>query len=78
MQQKGEHTWNIVFEYHCCPKCGYIIESRENFQYRLDGMYQKDLKCPRCKNQFNLTKPRKSSFGPLIGEPQPPEMEWNE
>jgi rubredoxin len=76
--QKGEHTWDMIIQYHRCPKCGHIIESREDFEYRLGGIYQKDLECPNCKNLFTLTKPRKPSFGPLIGDPQPTEMEWND
>jgi hypothetical protein len=77
MPQQGEHTWDLVCEYHRCPQCGYIIESRESFQYRA-GLYKKDLECPRCKKLFTLTKPRKPSFAPLIGDPQPVEVEWND
>lgn len=55
MRQKGTHTWEIVIHYHRCLKCGWIIESREDFDYRL-GRYQKDLVCPRCQYAFSITK----------------------
>jgi uncharacterized C2H2 Zn-finger protein len=76
MSQKGEHTWDLVIQYHRCPVCGYITESRENYTYRMGGKYQKDLECPRCHHLFTLTKLRKPSFGPLIGDPQPKEVSW--
>ena len=75
MGQAGEHTWDIIVHYHRCPECGYIIESRQEFTYRL-GKYQKELACERCQHNFQVTKPSKPSFGPLIGEPQPIETEW--
>lgn len=78
MSQRGEHTWDRILQYHRCSNCGYILESRENYQYRLGGIYQKELECPRCGQKFTLTKPRKPSFGPLIGDPQPIEVEWND
>lgn len=78
MTQKGEHTWDLVLQYHRCPVCGFIIESREDYQYRMGGVYQKDLECPRCKHRFTLTKPRKPTFGPLIGDPQPAEVDWKD
>ena len=33
MSQKGQHTWDLVLQYHRCPRCGWIIESQEDFQY---------------------------------------------
>ncbi len=76
MTQKGLHTWDLVLQYHRCPRCGYIIESRADFIYRL-GSWVKDVHCERCGNAFEVTKVRKPSFGPLIGDPQPYEMDWN-
>jgi hypothetical protein len=76
MTQKGEHTWDLIYHYHRCPKCGFIIESREDFHYQLGG-WTKDLQCDRCHENFTVTKSRKPSFGPLIGDPQPVEMEWH-
>lgn len=75
MTQKGSHTWDLILQYHRCPRCGYIIESRVDFNYRL-GSWIKDLECTRCQYHFTETKARKPSFGPLIGDPQPIEMTW--
>lgn len=75
MTQAGEHTWDIITQYHRCPKCGNIIESREDFHNRL-GKLVKEITCDRCGNHFLLTKQRRPSFGPLIGSPQPPEITW--
>jgi len=60
VMQKGSHTWEIILYYHRCPKCGFIFESREDYQYRL-GLYQKDLECPKCHHQYTVTK--NASFG---------------
>ncbi len=75
MKQKGEHTWPLYVRYHQCPKCGAIIENREEYQYVL-GHYQKELDCPRCHNHFTLFEKSRPTFGPLIGDPQPPEFNW--
>lgn len=77
MSQKGTHTWDLILQYHQCPKCGYIIESRKGYDYRL-GKYQKDLECERCHHIFTVTKNTKPTFGPLIGEAQPVEVDWKE
>jgi len=76
MSQQGIHTWDIVIEYFQCPRCGYILESRERYEYRL-GKYQKSIECERCHHEFVVTKQTQPSFGPLLGEPSPHEMEWN-
>ena len=56
MTQKGIHTWDLVLKYHECPQCGNIIESRQD--YYLEGKkYVKQLVCPRCQNEFRVTKP---------------------
>lgn len=77
MSHKGTHTWDLVLEYHRCPKCGYILESRESYHQRL-GVYVKELECDRCKNKFTIEKKTHPTFGPLIGDPQPIEMEWRD
>ena len=76
MGQKGEHTWDLILHYHRCPQCSFIIESRVDFEY-LDGKYRKELSCDRCQHRFVVMKTVKPSFGPLIGEPQPKEMDWS-
>lgn len=75
MSQKGTHTWDMVIDYHACPSCGFIIESREKYEYK-HKKYQKDLECNRCHHHFTVTKPSHVSFGPLLGEPQPVEWDW--
>ena len=75
MTQRGIHTWDLVIEYLRCPQCGYILENRDKYQYRL-GKYQKDLECPRCKHLFTVTKKARSAIGPLLGEPEPVEILW--
>lgn len=75
MTQKGEHTWDLYLRYHRCPNCGFIIETRKDFENRF-GKYIKELICTRCHHKFTLTKREKPAFGPLIGEPQPIEFDW--
>lgn len=75
MSQKGEHTWDLYQSYHACPKCGYIMESREDYENRF-GKYVKELTCKRCHDRFTLTKEQKPTFGPFTGDPQPIEMDW--
>lgn len=76
MSQRGTHTWDLIIHYHRCPACGYIIESRQDYQYRF-GKYQKDIICRRCQSSFTLTKPVRPHFGPLIGPSQPAEVDWD-
>lgn len=76
MAQKGSHTWDLHLQYHRCPKCGYILESRSDFENRF-GKYIKELICNRCQHHFTLTKEVKPTFGPLTGNPQPVEFDWN-
>ena len=75
MTQKGEHTWDLIVHYHRCPKCGNIIESRDDYEYRL-GKYQKDLICEKCSHAFTETKKARRSLGPLFGEGDRPEFTW--
>lgn len=76
MNRSGTHTWNLYTRYHACPECGFIIESRQDFEQRLTT-YEKDLECPRCHHEFTLLKKTKPTFGPLTGEPQPVEFDWS-
>lgn len=75
MTQKGEHTWDMVIDYKRCPKCGFINEDRQEFQYVM-GTWLKEITCERCGNAFEVKDERKLTFGPLIGRPQPPEITW--
>lgn len=75
MTQKGEHTWDLIIDYQHCPKCGYIVESRTDYHY-LMGSWVKEIDCERCRNTWSVKKKMKPTFGPLIGTPQPPEIEW--
>lgn len=75
MRQKGTHTFDIFLTYHRCPKCGYIFESREDYQYRM-GKYEKDLTCPNCGHFYTLTREGRPSIGPFFGEAPKPEFDW--
>lgn len=75
MTQKGTHTWDLILQYHLCPACGHIIESRQDYQYKA-GAWTKSVECDKCSHHFTVTKKQKLTFGPLIGEPQPPEVTW--
>lgn len=66
-QQHGNHTWDIIIEYIQCPKCGLILESRDKYEERLN-LFQKDLTCSRCAHLFTVTKSKRPSFGPLLGD----------
>jgi len=76
MTQNGTHTWNLYLHYHRCPKCGYIIESRQDFEDRF-GKYVKDIVCDRCYHRFTLNKNITPTLGPFTGDPQPVEFDWN-
>lgn len=66
IRKKGSHTWDLHVHYYKCPKCGVILENREDYQYRL-GKYEKDLECPQCHHQFTVRKRARPTFGPLFG-----------
>ena len=76
MPQKGTHTWDLILHYHRCPKCGFILESREDFKYQA-GKYIKEVECSRCKNHYVVTRSLKPTFGPIIGHPEPKEWDWS-
>ncbi len=65
IRKKGSHTWDITVNYHRCPKCGAIQESREDYQNRF-GKYFKDLKCLRCHKTFTIQKRARHTFGPFF------------
>jgi ssDNA-binding Zn-finger/Zn-ribbon topoisomerase 1 len=55
MTKRGTHTWDIVVDYHSCPKCNHIIENREKYILR-NNQLEKDLTCPKCGHQWTETK----------------------
>lgn len=65
MREKGTHTCDLFLEYCRCPDCGYVIESRKDYENRL-GKYEKDLECDRCHHRFRVTKQLKPIFGPFF------------
>lgn len=75
MTQKGSHTWDLYVRYHRCPKCGFILESRQDFENRF-GKHVKDLSCPRCNFRFTLYRQERPTFGPFTGDQQPADFEW--
>lgn len=77
MSQKGPHTWDMVIDYLECPNCGRILENRQSYEYH-SGQYVKHVKCDYCGNSFTVTKDKNSAFGPLLGDPQPIEVDWEE
>lgn len=56
------HTWDIVVDYHQCPKCGFINESRVAYKHN-----KKEVICGRCNEKFTLTKEHTTTFGPIFG-----------
>jgi uncharacterized C2H2 Zn-finger protein len=65
-QRHGNHTWDLVLHYDCCPKCGYVFENREKFERRFTVL-EKELACPRCFHTYKMTKKPRAAFGPLLG-----------
>lgn len=77
MTQKGEHTWDLIQEFHRCPACGFIVESRDDYEYR-NMKYEKELKCPRCQREFMAVKAVKPKLGSLLGQEDHVEVDWSE
>ncbi len=71
----SSHTWKLYVKYHKCPKCGYIIESRDDYRYEM-GKYLKDLECLRCKHHFVEMKDPPPRMAPLLGEAEHVEWDW--
>lgn len=76
--QNRDHTWDLYLHYYKCPNCGFINADRQAYQYRTGGKYQKKLHCRRCSHEFTVYKVCRPSLGPIIGDGQPGEIEWNE
>ena len=65
MTQKGEHTWDLVVDYHRCPKCGYINESRVEYQQHKDYVNKRDHVFPLRREVYRLQKACED-FRPLL------------
>lgn len=76
MTQKGEHTWDIVIDYHQCPSCGFINEDRKEYQEN-KGTLTKEIACCRCGKPFTIQKKLVKHFGPLFGQATPPDYTWD-
>ena len=64
--KEGNHSWDIVHEYHRCEECGKIFETRDKYEYH-NGVYEKDLDCPFCKHKVTVKQKRHTILGPLFG-----------
>lgn len=76
MRKKGTHTFDIYLRYHRCPFCGFIFESRADYQSEF-GHRVKDLICPRCSHEYRIKKNGLEPIGPLFGSPPKPEFDWS-
>ncbi len=52
-QPDGDHTWRMLLSYVRCPHCGYIMESRDPYEQRLDE-FVKDMICQRCLKEYTI------------------------
>ncbi len=76
--QRGEHTWNLFLHYCSCPQCGFVMESRNDYEAGGAGVFQKNLSCHRCGCHFTIKKVSHAAMGPLIGKGEPIEVEWSD
>jgi len=51
----GNHTWELILGYYCCPKCSYIFANQKPFENRF-GKLHKILECPHCQFNFTVSK----------------------
>ncbi|CDZ79686.1 hypothetical protein BN1013_00182 [Candidatus Rubidus massiliensis] len=77
IQKGGNHTYPIIIDYILCPTCNFINENRSSYNYVL-GNLQKNVKCEKCGTTFLYKKKRRIEFGPLLNEPSPPEVNWED
>ncbi len=50
------HTCTLAIEYHICPKCKKITESRNAYVKGGDGVDRKKVECMKCKETFEVKK----------------------
>lgn len=77
MTQKGNHTWDIILDYHLCPNCKRIVENRQDYMLS-SGQYVKEIKCPYCDHQFSCFKEKKARWSLFSGSDDAPEWDWPE
>lgn len=77
MTQRGSHTWDMVIDYHLCPNCKRIIESRQNYLYT-SGRCVKEIQCPYCEHAFSVSKDKKAHWSLFSGSDEVPEWDWPE
>lgn len=75
MSTSGDHTWERYLHYHCCPSCRYVFENRSDYVME-QKQETKKLNCPRCQQAFTVVRQRNLARAPLLGRPQPPEIDW--
>lgn len=63
-QRHGNHTWDMIVDYHACPQCGYVMENRQKYSCRANEC-RLDLKCPRCQHLFAVIKKKPKTY--LLG-----------
>jgi hypothetical protein len=70
------HSFEIQVDYQRCPDCGFIIEDRKKYNYKM-GKVQKKVHCDRCCKDFVIERGVKPTFGPLLGDlTSKPEVDW--
>lgn len=77
MVQKGSHTWELVWQYHLCPHCQHIIESRCDYTLN-NNQLVKEITCPYCYQNFIEEKPLKRRSRSLFKSHEPVEWDWPE
>lgn len=61
--QLDNHTCTMTWEYHECPKCHKITESRTEYKRCDSGVYRKKVSCKKCKETFEVEK----KLPPMLG-----------
>lgn len=78
MSEKGSHTWDIIIDYHRCPNCEFINESRKKYHI-LQGKQQKEIDCQRCHHRFVVIKKGAvPKIRPIFSNADSYEIDWDE
>lgn len=62
----GTHTWPLFTSYERCPHCGFIAQSRSDYETHGDKQV-KHLACDRCHGSWSDEKPVHKGLFPLFG-----------